>query len=147
MAKRPALPQLKRSQPIPARKNPAQYPKKHGSANSGHRADMLAHAMNKMKLLTTEILKALPPLGSQEDVADPIAYVKFFSPDAGWTWYATEGEPEGDDFLFFGYVIGHESEWGHFSMSELESFLGALGLPVERDRFFTPRPASTLTRK
>ena len=52
----------------------------------------------------------------------------------GWTWYATEGSPDGNDFVFFGYVQGIEAEWGTFSLSELQSIRGALGLPVERTR-------------
>lgn len=40
------------------------------------------------------------------------------SPDAGWTWHATEGSPEGNDFVFFGYVQGIEAEWGNFSLSD-----------------------------
>lgn len=95
-----------------------------------------------MKLLTKEIMEALPPLGSQEEIADAVAHVKFFTPDAGWTWYATEGLPEDDDFLFYGYVIGIYPEWGYFRLSELETIRGKLGLPVERDRFFTPGPMS-----
>src|SRR5436853_2004081 len=27
---------------------------------------------------------------------------QFFTPDSNWTWYATEGSPGGDDFIFFG---------------------------------------------
>lgn len=77
-------------------------------------------------------------------MADPIAYVKFFTPDAGWTWYATGGSPEGDDFLFFGYVIGVEAEWGTFLLSELLSVRGRLGLAVERDLHFRVRPVSEI---
>jgi hypothetical protein len=95
-----------------------------------------------MELLTQEVRKRLPPLGAQEDAPDPIAHVKFFTPDAGWTWYATEGGQEGEDFVFFGYAIGVEPEWGYFSLSELESVRGQLGLPVERDLYFTPQPMS-----
>jgi hypothetical protein len=98
-----------------------------------------------MKLLTKELLGRLPPLGAQSGSADPIAHVKFFTPDAGWTWYATEGSAEAEDFLFFGYVDGLEAEWGYFSLSELQTVRGRLGLPVERDRGFEPTPMSTLT--
>jgi hypothetical protein len=99
-----------------------------------------------MKLLTEEIRAKLPALGSQENAEDPIAHVKFFTPDGGWTWYAPEGSPEGNDFVFFGYVQGIESEWGTFSLSELKSIRGALGLPVERDLHFRPCPVSQVTR-
>jgi hypothetical protein len=40
--------------------------------------------------------------------------------------------------LFFGYVVGLEPELGYFSLSQLAEARGALGLPVERDRSFTP---------
>jgi hypothetical protein len=95
-----------------------------------------------MQLLTTELRASLPPLGGQRGASDPIAHVEFFTPDAGWTWYATEGSPEGDDFIFYGYVVGLEAEWGTFSLSELESVRGPFGLSVERDLFFSPRPMS-----
>ena len=98
-----------------------------------------------MKLRTQEVLKRLPSLGSQTQ-DDPIAQVKFFTPDAGWTWYATEGSPEGDDFIFFGYVQGVEPEWGYFSLRELRTVRGALGLPVERDLHFHPRPMSQVVK-
>ena len=55
-----------------------------------------------MQLLTDELRQQLPPLYAQEHVADPVVHVKFFTPDSSWTWYATEGSPEGDDFIFFG---------------------------------------------
>ena len=92
-----------------------------------------------MKLLTEELRRALPPLYSQEHEADPMVYAKFFTPDSNWTWYATEGSPEGDnDFRFFGVVQGLETEFGYFLLSELESARGPLGLPIERDLYFKP---------
>ena len=91
-----------------------------------------------MKLLTEELRARLPPLYSQEAEAEPTVYAKFFLPGTGWAWYVTEGGPEGDDFLFFGFVVGLESEFGYFLLSELESVQSPLGgLPVERDLAFT----------
>ena len=89
-----------------------------------------------MKLLTQELRKRLPPLYSCENEEDPMVQVKFFTPDAQWTWYATEFD--GDD-LFFGLVVGLDTELGYFSLSELESVRGPLGLPIERDRYFEPQ--------
>ena len=89
-----------------------------------------------MKLLPDELRKALPALYSQEHEADPIVHAKFFTPDSSWTWYATEGSAEGEDFRFFGYVRGMEEEWGYFMLSELEAIRGKLGLRVERDLYF-----------
>ncbi|MGD1096597.1 MAG: DUF2958 domain-containing protein [Bryobacteraceae bacterium] len=57
-------------------------------------------------------------------------------PGTGWTWYVTEGSPEGDEFLFFGFVVGLESEFGYFLLSELEEVRNSLGLKVERDLSF-----------
>lgn len=96
-------------------------------------------------MLTQEIKNRLPKLYNQEHSRDPIVHVKFFCPWNQWTWYATEGEPEGNDFRFFGYVIGHEKEWGYFILSELESARGPGGLKIERDLYFKPRPKSEIT--
>jgi hypothetical protein len=100
-----------------------------------------------MQLLTDEVRAALPVLYSQEQVKDPIVRVKFFTPWSNWTWYATEGGPEGEDFIFFGYVIGFESEWGYFALSELSSVQGPLGLAIERDLYFTPAPISEVLKR
>ena len=92
-----------------------------------------------MKLLTKELRGKLPPLYSTEKDKDPPAVVKFFTPDSNWTWYATEFD--GED-RFFGLVDGFDKELGYFSLSELASARGPLGLPIERDRWFSPKPLS-----
>ena len=92
-----------------------------------------------MKLLTKELRAKLPPLYSTEKDKDPTAVVKFFTPDSNWTWYATEFD--GED-RFFGLVDGFDKELGYFSLSELASARGPLGLPIERDRWFSPKPLS-----
>lgn len=100
-----------------------------------------------MKLMTKAILKQIPPLYAQENVEDPIVYVKFFTPDAQWTWFATEYRPE--EHLFFGLTVSPmepDGELGYFSLDELETVRGPLGLPIERDTSFRPKPLS-LTRK
>jgi hypothetical protein len=105
--------------------------------------------------LTKDLLKKLPALYSQEDNADPMVVCKFFTPDAGWTWYAIEGSPvdehgyydtdkEKVDYVFFGLVSGAAVELGYFSLSELNSIRGKLGLPVERDRYFQPTRLSAI---
>ena len=87
-----------------------------------------------MMLLTQAIRKALPPLYAQDGKGgDAVAYLKLFTPDSSWTWYATEFDGEDQ---FFGLVRGHETELGYFSLRELESVTGPLGLPIERDRHF-----------
>jgi hypothetical protein len=97
-----------------------------------------------MKLLTDELRASLPALYAQENEKDQMVYAKFFTPWTGWTWYATEGQQEGEDFIFFGYVIGFEKEWGYFSLNELESVRGPGGLTIERDLHFTPKRRSEI---
>ena len=89
-----------------------------------------------MSLLTDELRSRLPALYAQEAQADPVVYAKFFLPGTGWTWYVTEGAPQENDYLFFGFVVGLESEFGYFRLSELESVRSPLGLSVERDLSF-----------
>jgi hypothetical protein len=93
-----------------------------------------------MELLTDELRAELPPLYAQEGCDDPMVYIKFFTPDANWTWFVTEGEldEDGKEFLFFGYVNGLCLEAGYFSLDELQSIRGPLKLPIERDVQFSP---------
>lgn len=89
-----------------------------------------------MNLLTKELEKKLPALYSQDGNPEAKAVVKFFTPDSNWTWYASEYDPE--TRTFFGLVDGFKKELGYFTLDELESVRGGFGLPVERDRYFTP---------
>lgn len=92
------------------------------------------------RLLPDEIAATLPPLYATEKEADPIVRVKFFTPDSSWTWYVTEFDPV--ERRCFGLVIGLERESGYFLLDELEAVRGPLGLPIERDLHFEPRPLS-----
>ena len=94
-----------------------------------------------MKLLTKELRQKLPPLYSCEKCTDPIVHAKFFTPDSSWTWFVLEFD--GED-TFFGYVVGLECELVYFSLEELESVRGPLGLAVERDLYFKLRPLSEI---
>lgn len=92
-----------------------------------------------MKLLTKEVARQLPPLYSQEEKGgDAVAKVKFFTPWSSWTWYATEYDPEEQNF--FGLVDGHEKELGYFSLREMEEVKGPYGLQIERDLYWRPKP-------
>lgn len=87
-------------------------------------------------LVTDEIRSQLPPLGSQDGKGgQAVAHVKFFTPDSSWTWYVLEFD--GED-TFFGLVHGFEKELGYFSLAELQSVRGPLGLPIERDLYWKP---------
>jgi hypothetical protein len=50
--------------------------------------------------------------------------------------------PKGDDFLFYGHVVGFESEWGYFTLRELEN-VNISGMVIERDSSFKPDRLST----
>lgn len=92
-----------------------------------------------------ELREKLPPLYSGEELGLMAqALVKFFTPDSNWTWYASEFD--GND-TFFGLVSGLELEFGYFSLSELQSVKGPLGLAIERDIHFQPQPFQTLLEK
>jgi hypothetical protein len=96
-----------------------------------------------MKLLTKAIEKEFKKVGRQEKVKDPVIIAKFFNPTGASTWYATEYDPE--DHCFFGYVDLYGDgggEWGYFSLDELAEFRGQFGLGIERDLYFSSKPAS-----
>ena len=95
-----------------------------------------------MKLLTKEIEKKLlaNPLysGEGEKNHERQVVAKFFNPSGAGTWYVTEGEQQGDDWLFFGLADLHEAELGYFTLSELSSIkCPPFGLPIERDLYWS----------
>ena len=101
-----------------------------------------------MKLMTKELERRFTQVGSQAEVKDPLIIAKFFNPCGAGTWYATEY-----DFntrTFFGYVSifgDWNDEWGSFSLGELESYRGPLGIGIERDLYFVEKPASQVITK
>jgi hypothetical protein len=95
-----------------------------------------------MKLMTKEIEKKLPKLYSTDGKKNKKAIVKYFTPDAQWTWYGIEYDK--DTKTFFGLVCSIEKEFGYFSLDELKKVKGPLGLPIERDLYFEPTLISEL---
>jgi len=95
-----------------------------------------------MKLLTQDLKQRIPALYHNEVNKTPthemIVHVRYFCPWNTWVWLGLELLPEED--LFYGYVIGHFPEFGYFSLAELESVRGPMGLRIERDTSFTPKP-------
>jgi hypothetical protein len=97
--------------------------------------------------MTKELEKRFAEVGSQENVKDPVIIAKFFNPQGAGTWYATEYDPK--EKTFFGYVsiFGDvNDEWGYFSLAELESYKGPLGLGIERDLYWTETKSSSVIR-
>lgn len=93
-------------------------------------------------LLPQELREQLPKLYENEEYGlEAKALIKFFTPDANWTWYASEFD--GED-IFFGLVSGFEVELGYFSLAELESIKGPMGLPIERDMHYVAKTLQEL---
>ena len=91
-----------------------------------------------MKLVTKEILKKLPPLGSTDDIPTEQKKViaRFFTPWADYSWSVVEGEVQPDgDLLFFGYTSGICRECGDFCLSQIAE-IKVRGMHVERDKLF-----------
>ena len=97
------------------------------------------------KLIPQTLLSDIPDLYATEDLVDPLCYVKLFTPDSNWTWYIIEYS-KSDRNSCYGFVQGFESELGYFTLEELESIHGPLGLAIERDLSFTPTPFSTIKK-
>jgi len=98
-----------------------------------------------MKLITDQLEKDLAkyPLYSQDGKGeDAIVVCKFFL--QGYTWYVLEAEKNGDDYEFYGIIVGQFAELGYFTLSQLESVTGQWGLRVERDRGFKPTKVKDL---
>jgi hypothetical protein len=92
-----------------------------------------------MNFKPDELLRILPAIGSTDGQgADAVALAKLFTPDNSWTWHLTEASREGDDVLMFGLVDGHVKELGYVSLNELISVRGPMGLPIERDIYWSP---------
>jgi len=96
-----------------------------------------------MKLITKaqmdELRKAGVAMGIDEDGPMPKPVVKLFTPDANATWLLAWLEEEDEDVAFGLCDLGMGCpEMGTVRLSELAALRGPMGLPVERDMYFTP---------
>lgn len=69
-----------------------------------------------------------------------LAKVKLFDPCGSWTWFISEYDPATGNC--FGLVDGFEKELGYFNINELAAVRNRMGLPLERDLHWMPRPLS-----
>lgn len=67
---------------------------------------------------------------------NPMVYARFHLPATPRAWYVIEGQPDREDYLFFGFAAGPD-EFREFRLSELESIRGIADEIVERDPTFT----------
>ena len=96
-----------------------------------------------MELIPKNLLNRIPILYETEEQNNPIAYVKLFLD--GWTWFITEISI--DNNICFGYVISpFGAELGYFSLEEIKSIKGSLGIGVERDLSFKPTKLSIIKK-
>ncbi|MCX6158975.1 MAG: DUF2958 domain-containing protein [Ignavibacteriae bacterium] len=89
-----------------------------------------------MKLFTKAIeakAQAQYPFGA--DMENQMIVAKFFNPSGAGTWWLMNQDPNDTDYLW-GVVDLFEIEVGSFSKSELENYVGAYGLGIERDLYF-----------
>ena len=94
-----------------------------------------------MKLLTNAQRETMLKNGfrsMEDETSDPQPVVKLFTPDGSATWLLTELDPDDNDIAFGLCDLGMGSpELGSVRLSELTTARGPLGLPIERDRYFT----------
>lgn len=80
-----------------------------------------------------------------EVAADLLCRVKLFTPDVGYTLWATEYDQS--QRLLFGCIRnGGDGELGFVSLDELESVRGPFGFPMERELYFAPMRLSDVRR-
>jgi len=99
-----------------------------------------------MKLITKAIAKKAQAQFSKGSDMHQLVVAKFFDPCGSWTWYLMNQDPDDPDYLW-GIVKGSEIEVGSFSLSELSTVKGALGIGMERDMWFTPKPAKEILER
>jgi hypothetical protein len=105
-----------------------------------------------VKIFTKQVLAKLAKNGAATRKAqqagkpepDQKPVLKVFNPCGAATWLLTESDPDEPDRLFGLCDLGMGSpELGSVLRSELESARGRLGLPMERDLWFsTDKPLS-----
>lgn len=95
-----------------------------------------------MDLVTTDQKETLLANGRRMMEADistsvwPV--IKLFTPDAHATWLLAWMDPTDEDIMWGLCDLGYP-EIGPVRLSEIAAVRGALGLPVERDLYFTAR--------
>jgi hypothetical protein len=100
-----------------------------------------------MELIPKSIQDSIPKLYETQDVENPLVYLKLFTPDANWSWFVTELSLDKD--TCFGLVVSpfvESGEMGYFSLNELKTVRGKLGLPIERDLWFKPKKLSDIKK-
>lgn len=113
--------------------------------SAGLVAKTAAHRLDGVRghqLLPATVARKLPAIYSQENVDDPVAQVKLFSPYSGAVWYLTEYDPSSKRAFGWADLGMGGGELGYIDITDLEG-LNRRGLPlVERDLYWKPMPLS-----
>ncbi|MEA3352415.1 MAG: hypothetical protein U9Q33_01165 [Campylobacterota bacterium] len=90
-----------------------------------------------MELLPKELEDTLPKLYDTEDILTDkkILHIRFIAIFSNWEWYLCEYD--NNTKRAFGYVKGHEAEWGYFSLTEFQE-INDENLKIIRDENFKP---------
>ena len=91
-----------------------------------------------MKQITKAIREKLIANHKKQDGTKEFkAVLKLFNPAGAGTWYLSELNPETN--VAFGLCYITDKEYCYVDLNELANYKGALGLGIERDKFFTPK--------
>ena len=90
-----------------------------------------------MKFFFTKSLtdKLIANHKEQDGTKEFKAVAKLFNPNGVGTWYLSELDPETK--IAFGLCHILEKEIGYVNLDELAEYRGFLGLPIERDKYFS----------
>ena len=72
---------------------------------------------------------------AQDGTKEFKAVAKLFNPCGAGTWYLSELDPETN--VGFGLCVIWEKEIGYVDLNELKKKVNFLGLPIERDKYFS----------
>lgn len=88
-----------------------------------------------MELLPGDLRARLPRISAIDDDDEPFVFIHYLLPGAAKDWYVIAGDPQGDDFVFWGFVR-HECRFACFRLSELEATAGPTGETVALNQNF-----------
>ena len=89
-----------------------------------------------MDLLPEDLRARLPPLSAIDEMDEPFIVAHYMLPGTEFAWWVIAGEPQEDDFVFFGFVSGL-NHFRYFRLSELERKRGPSGERMALDEDFT----------
>jgi len=91
-----------------------------------------------MEDITMELRAQIPQLYRTRQEADPMVWVKFFSPFFNWRWYIIEYEEVAGLEIFYGWMVSSTEPQGRFIRTDLASMRAYFGITIEREVHFTP---------